>query len=949
MSAFNNSASASVVSGTSSADSITNAGSFSTIDAGEGKDTIINSSVIGFGILEEDDGLFRYENVTLQGAYSSISGGPGNDLIIDLVGRSTINAGAGNDTVTLGAYSIFEYANGDGNDLILNYTADNAIKITEGSLKSTVNSGKNVVLTVGDGKITIKGAKGTALNIVDAESEVPSIPDETFERRILGTDDDDTLYTQNPGVTVRGGKGDDLIVNTSNVGNNSMLVGGEGNDTLVSNSKGVLIDGGDGDDLIELGGFEQTVWFRGIDGNDTIVGYGSTDTVHVVDGVSYSTQQSGDDIIIKVGEASLTLKDAADQILNIDDTTVDDEVREPEWLIAEPGMPDIDYNKKKGSITVGKDFNGEVDAANFDFNAVSKIDASAVTAKVALKAGKSAAVLTAGKGDATLVGGGGNDKLYGGPSSDTFVYTVGEGQDVIGNTAKDQSKTLYQEQDTIIIVDDNLYDVSDLIIKDSKLATIITFPGDKKSKLTINKASVDTPLRFYFGSSSETAIETGEVLYGVLPDGVHYASKTAYNRLNVDDTLDGEIIDIAYLNSQIVTVDASNSEGYVEIRGNANNNVLKASKSGAWLAGGAGNDQLYGSTEEDAFDVFEFQMQSSGKKDIIYNYKSNDQIIIDMSLLEDALPEFDAESGVITYDGAKANFNGFNDSKDDVVITLNKKNTLTIKNAAGKPINLVDIDGSELGTFGHVLPDGLAYNQKRTDIFVSDTELVESMGEPLEINLSNEDEYANKYFSAAVNVDLSGVELETTIVGNNKTNVLKAGNFYSVLNGGGGNDQLYGSTVEDSQTDFIYSSGKDTVYNYNPDIDYIYIDSDTPIDYDVLATVTARNFVEKGNDVILNISNKYSLTIQDGVGKVIEIIDDTGALDDGMGFVRYDFSVPDGLKYDSTKRTALLVEDNEQLIALGGIDIDLSNESEGEYAFATSVKKIDLSSIDDEN
>ncbi|MBQ9480227.1 MAG: hypothetical protein IJU71_11835, partial [Selenomonadaceae bacterium] len=410
-----------------------------------------------------------------------------------------------------------------------------------------------------------------------------------------------------------------------------------------------------------------------------------------------------------------------------------------------------------------------------------------------------------------------------------------------------------------------------------------------------------------------------------------------------------ESIDTTYFNSQIVTVDASNAEGFVEIRGNSNNNVLKGSKGGAWIAGGAGNDQLYGSTDEDAFDVYEIQMQNAGKKDIIYNYKSGDQIIIDTSLLEEGEPSFDEETGVITYDGARDGFNGFNDSKDDVVITLNKKNTLTIKNAAGKPINLVDSDGNWLGTFGHVLPDGLAYNQKRTDIFVSDTELVESFNEVLDINLSNDEGYENLYYSTAINVDLSGIGLDTYIVGNQKNNVLKAGDAYSLLNGGAGNDKLYGSTVEDAQTDFIYSSGRDTIYNFNPETDYIYIDADTPIDYDLLAGVTAKNFVEKGNDVILNIGNKYSLTISDGVGKVIEIYDESGALDDGAGYVRYDFSLPDGLKYDSTKRTAITVEDGDMLIDIGGVDIDLSNESESDYSFASAVKKIDLSAIDDEN
>ena len=943
MSALTNRSSASTVSGTSSADSITNAGSFSTIDAGKGNDTIINTSVEGMNV-GDDEGLINYEGVTLQGAYSSLVGGDGNDLIIDLVGRSTINAGKGNDAVTLGAYSTFEYSDGDGNDTIVGYSSDNTIHLLSGSLKSTVNSGKNVVLTVGSGKLTLKNAKGIELNIVDADSEVPTVPVDSYDRRIVGTAEDDTLYTQNPNVTVRGAEGNDLIINSSNIGNNSMLVGGDGDDTIVSNSRGVLADGGDGNDLIELAGLEQTVRYRGGDGNDTVLGYTSTDTIHIVDGSSYSTAKSGNDLLIKIGKETLTLKDAAAQTLNIDDTLLDSEIVEPDWLIAEPGASYLEYHKKKGIITVAKSFYGEVDAANFDYSGITKIDASSVQSKVLLKAGKASAALIAGKGEATLIGGKGNDKLYGSPSSDTFVYTVGDGQDVIGNT-KD-SKTLYQAEDQIVIVGADIYNLSDVSIKDTKTAAIITFNGDKRSKLTVNKASVDTPLTILFGPSSDTALEMGGYLYGDLPDGVHYASKGNYTRLNVDDTLDGLSLDTAQINSQIVTVDASNAVGAVDIYGNSNNNVIKASKGGSYIAGGAGNDQLYGSSDES--NVFEFQMQNTTKKDVIYNYKDSDRIIIDASLLESGTPTFDEELGLITYDGAKANFNGFNDSKDDVVITLNKKNTLTLKNAAGKAINLYDENNNLLGVFGHFLPDGLSYDQKKTNISVSDTELA-GTNEFIDINLSNEDGYENKYYSTAVNVDLSGAAVDAMLVGSSRNNILKASDLHSELNGGAGNDKLYGSTAEDASADFFYSSGKDTIYNYDPETDYIYIDRDSEIDFDLLQSISAKNFTEKGNDVILNIGTKHSLTIKDGVGKVIEIFDENGALDDGAGYIRYDFSLPEGLAYDGAKRTSIEITDSDTLIELGAINLDMSNETNEDFIFATTVKKIDLSSIVDEN
>ena len=174
-------------------------------------------------------------------------------------------------------------------------------------------------------------------------------------------------------------------------------------------------------------------------------------------------------------------------------------------------------------------------------------------------------------------------------------------------------------------------------------------------------------------------------------------------------------------------------------------------------------------------------MQPKGKKDVIYNYDEIDDIVIDTTALDGVeLPEFDAELGTITYDGAKANFNGFNDTKDDVVVTLNKKNTLTIKNGAGKAINFLDENGNLLGTFGHILPDGLTYDKKRTGIEVADAEVAGLDGD-LDIDLSNEE---NLYYASAVNVDMSGLQVNASISGNAKNNILKAGEMYTTIRDG---------------------------------------------------------------------------------------------------------------------------------------------------------------------
>ena len=941
MSNYFNHSSASTVSGTSSSDSIVNAGSYSTIDAGAGDDTIINMSEQAVG-LRYDKSFIKYSPFTFSGIYSSIKTGAGNDFISDAVGYSTINPGAGNDTVAIGEYSVFEYAEGDGDDLIEHYTATNTIHIVRGSLRSTLNSGNDVVLVVGSDKITLKDAKGTELNVVDASSAVPAYPVEPYDSLVTGDANNNNIFFEKPNVTVEGGAGNDLIVNDSNVGINARLFGELGNDSIVSNSRGIIIDGGMGDDKIELSGVEQVVRYRDGDGKDTIVGYQSTDTIHIVDGTEYTTQKSGNDVIINVSDGGLVLKNVKGQTINIDTTTLPGEVYIPEWEIAEPTSRMISYDKKKGTVTAKKKFYGEIDAQNFSYVGTNKIDASNATLDVIIRAGKSGAMLWASNADSTLFGGEGNDKIYGGPSADMFVYDVGKGQDLIGNVK--EAYSLYHFEDNVVIVGKDIEELSDITLKDSKSAVLVTFDDDKKAKLTINKDSADTPITFFLGSTFENALENGGVLYGDLPEGVSYVTKGNYTQLKADASVDGVSIDMKQINSQIVTVDASNATGNVDIYGNEKNNVLKGSKGGSYLFDGAGNDSMVGTTSESVMDVFVVQMQNSNKKDVIYNYNEGDRIIIDTSLLKDGFPTFDDDTGVISYEGAKAGFNGFVDTKADVVVTLNKRNTLTIKDGYGKEISFYDDDGELLGTFGHILPDGLQYNDRRTDINVSDVSAA-SKNEVLNINLSNEGSYVNQYYSTVLNVDLTGVAAEIDLVGNAKNNTLKAGVNHTDMHGGAGNDYLYGSTAKGATDNFYYGSGKDIIYNFDPTIDHIYIDEETGISKDTLSKVSAKNFVEKGNDVVLNIDSKNMLTIKDGVGKVIEIVDETGMLDNGAGSVTYNFSLPDGLKYNNLKRTSIDVSNASALAALDSLNLDLTNTTNDDYEFSTTVKKIDLSLV----
>ncbi len=232
---INNTVSNKIVNGTAYNDTITNSGQKVTINSGAGNDKISNSYghnssiVAGAG----NDSIYCISDyVTVYGGagsdtisngvwrskifggadndlisltsywYNTLDGGDGNDTIIAGGNQHSVNGGAGADKVSLsgnkltvtggtgndtiyfgGNENIVSYANGDGNDVIYNWSANDTISITGGSYtRSTV--GSDVVLKVGNGAVTLKGAKNTTVNVkgtlVPTTTAKPSIPSGAF-------------------------------------------------------------------------------------------------------------------------------------------------------------------------------------------------------------------------------------------------------------------------------------------------------------------------------------------------------------------------------------------------------------------------------------------------------------------------------------------------------------------------------------------------------------------------------------------------------------------------------------------------------------------------------------------------------------------------------------------------------------------------------------------------
>ncbi len=277
-------------------DEFVNYGDYNYLSGGAGNDTIYSSGTCA--ILNGGDGKDYLYN---EGVSVSIVGGSGNDSIHNEGNRITIAGGVGNDSIVNsgGKHIVYQFAAGDGKDSIAGFNTTSTLKVT-GGYYSTVKSGSNVVVTVGDGKVTLQGAaKLSAVNIsgskglrVTNSTKSPVTADSTT--KVIDAS------TRTKAVRITGNK----LANS--------IIGGSGNDTLA---------GGKGNDSLWGGGGSDTFIYSS--GKDVIYGFDSGDLLQITDAFSAPTYNaSKKSIAFKVGTGSVTLKDfGATTTFHVNDTT----------------------------------------------------------------------------------------------------------------------------------------------------------------------------------------------------------------------------------------------------------------------------------------------------------------------------------------------------------------------------------------------------------------------------------------------------------------------------------------------------------------------------------------------------------------------------------------------------------------------------------------------------
>lgn len=577
-------------------------------------DTVISGNNDGHSIYNSGD------NVTIQtGGYSSLRNV--KDYIENHGSGAVVFTGYGNDEIqNYGEGSSIH--GGAHSDIIYNYDSATYSTLLGGTDNDEIrNYAANSFIYGGDGNDVIRNYGANTIIYVDNESVTGS--------------NSVSAFAANTTVSVNGGN--DTI--SAYAGDGTVILGGIRNDriTLVrefSTNNGVIarVNAGRGNDIIT--GSEGADIFQYTDndaGDDVIYGYDENDTIELISNIYRGAETlDNNDVVLHVGYGSITLKDAGEKTINLKTDGV-------------TTFSNVISNRSANVVINGSDGNDSIS------NSGSNV------------------VIYTNYGNDTIINSASNVTINAGGGSDTFVHNAG-GSATVYNYAVGQDRLQLASSN----ISGSSVDGDDVILfvgNDS-----ITFAGAKDESITVTDINGMTTSRIYNGQTIDTIEPEPTVPSGddtvpssddALPKGLKLNKKET--TLSVKKPFSGTV-DATYYSDAIIKINASSNPNALELIGNDNDNVIKASKGGSTLDGGDGNDKLYGNKK--AVDHYIFDGQGN---DIIYNYRPNQDFI-------------HITEGEITDVSVKGS---------NVILTIDDESTLTIKSVAKKELVIIDADEVE--------------------------------------------------------------------------------------------------------------------------------------------------------------------------------------------------------------------------------------------------------------
>ena len=515
-----------------------------------------------------------------------------------------------------------------------------------------INSGSYVTIKAGNGDDTILNY--TSNVSIDAGTGNDYVENYEDDVTVNGNDGNDVIYNEAGGWgdKVLGGKGDDSIYSYWR----TTLDAGEGDDTIIARAGSILagagndfvrvegrwlnytLDGGKGDDYFqtadsESGGihYGRLYLYKAGDGKDTITDAESIDTIQIYDGSSYTTQKSGNDLLINVLEGSV-------RILNVFSGS-DSDTKMPTVFSAPIGeYARYLVNNNETSLVSGMSLNDTI----INYGAGSTLVGGKGDDQIRNDAASS--YLLGGEGNDTLYNKGSNSIVEGGAGADSIVgSSLGSGISYDGGAGDDRLE-IQSAESTVI---------------GGEGADYITSSGKNN---VINGGAGDDQIN----SSGANAVITGDAG----DDQIQIESTGT--KSNVDAGAGNDLINNFAANSTLLGGSGkdtiNNYASGAAIGGNAGDDYLYNTAANVSLDGGEGNDTIVNSGE-------------TAKKATIHGGAGDDFIAIGSTV----------QGNVITYSDGDGNDTIQNFGKNDV---LKFDNNLTVTHGRDGADYVINVTGN---------------------------------------------------------------------------------------------------------------------------------------------------------------------------------------------------------------------------------------------------------------
>lgn len=663
-------------------------------------------------------------------------------------------------------------------------------------------------------------------------------------------------------TTVTTGSKDD-IVDASNFtfnGETKSITTGAGNDTVTGATvEGVTYDLGDGNDVIDIASTGTKATIDAGAGNDSlkIAGEGTqvtlgdgSDTISIgAKNVNITDYDWANDTIQLAGDlaaASLTTDggwgnaDVTGTVEGTDtgfyaiSTSLTGGTKNYAWVGADGTTIDVSSSKSKAGFTIYSNLNDE--------NGDSVIGS------------RQKDTIIAGSND-TIDGGRGDDLVSIADNATAVTYKLYDGGDsdsIQGITTGFDSEADYIYVDTAdAIKKASISNTNDLIIATGKAK--VSMEGVNKSgaddslNVKVNVGGSVANVQFFQANANDSLNSDANYVWSMTDDGtlqlvsdstdyvIDLGNTTKYGDSRMYHNVSN--VDASKSNGNVVLV--SGSKAATLTGGTGSSTLIGAGSKGDVLVGGAGND------------VYEYA--AGYGKDTIKGYSYQDDTSAKNG--EDSI-HFASAASSFTSDGTNVTLTFGGDSSQTLTVAKRGANDKIRFTVGDDTVATVAKVGNAKAANKFTFDDDVTLyaGGSKTDTVVIGTDTYDKKN--IWLDNSGTDGSA-QYYGIEV-VDASTTTADVVIAGTSANETLKASKGASDLNGGAGNDVLYGNKSGSTTFWFGANGGKDTIMSSNT--------TDKVLLYDYDTTDINASACKYGTDLTLAFNDGSTLTVKSVAG-----------------------------------------------------------------------------------